>query len=354
MKIFSSLFIVTACITSTFCLASDFKDCVHKLECEDLTLLTDAELEYSILAAGILEKDRLTFNELMQLTRQTRDSMISQNQLNDIPLKDIVRLPEFKAGGMDAKLINELMKVSLHTLFYSVDEADIGKQISAFQRDRGFEVTGELTWEQYNTLNTIANIAKPNKFFFDGSAEVYQIDANSIFVKGTWDIIGDTEGFPVSSSLIYCDKRSEVCTEEYERAITHETVLGIKVPRSIYAFDDGENEYDIIYWDAQEIIAKQRTANDNCRSVTLNINTRTSDVQQVVTQNESDCPSNIPRLESARVSKLVNAWDFQFAYWTELENNVRCLSAKSHIKRINAMSEKITGKPGKLCIDVGE
>ena len=84
----------------------------------------------------------------------------------------------------------------------------------------------------------------------------------------------------------------------------------------------------------------------------LPTNVRTSDVQQVLTQNENDCPSNIPRLESARVLKLVNAWDFQFDYWNELENNVRCLSAKSHIARINAMTEKFTGKPGKLCVNV--
>ena len=331
--------------------ADDFRECVHRMNCDDIKSLTDKELDYVITALPIIEKEKVTFEDLQKLTVQTRNYVISQSQMSDINLNRLISLPEFEEGGMDEELINFMVNRGLHRLFYNFNnDLSLPQQIKEFQQDNGFKVTGILTWGQFGVLNEISNINEPTRIYLDGTAEVYSISENNyIFVSGTWDIIGEDEAFPINKSVITCDKSTNKCIDEYERMLTHKTIRGIKVPNSVYVSDSGKDEYEIVLWDDQEIIAKQSGSQNGCRSVKLNINHKTSDVQQVTTQNEDNCPMDIPRLESARVAKLISSMGFQSKYWRKLENNVKCFYSKKHIKYLNTTSQKVTGKIGTLC-----
>ena len=261
-------------------------------------------------SAESVDINSLTSEELNQLPVET---------LNPLPAKEL-----FNKMGMEI-MYDELIPISLYLLFYSYPtNLPLKKQILAFQSDRGFPETGELTFEQAAILIKSMEALFPTTIYFSGSAEPYMSD-DFAFVTGTWTILGDDKiAFPVNESTIRCYKNRSVCEEEAINVTTHELDdSGKRVPKDNYFVSKSDSELNIISWGDTEIIA---TTEAKCRNTTLTINSSSNEVTFVTRNSGKDCTlldgSILPPLTQPRVSVMVEGFKTTHAYFQELNTSV--------------------------------
>jgi hypothetical protein len=321
--------------------SSTHRQCVILLNCSEAQLgeLSSDELNYLELSLEISAKKKVTLSDLKQLNKRTLDVILKEDQISDIPIHEIA---EYISLPID--VADMMIKINLHRLYYNFDNSLlINEQIKNYQRDHNFPDDGNLTYKQFTLLAGLAEINEPSELYILGSKiSSSSSDGDLIEIDGTWDILGEEEAFPINKSKLICSKKSMVCSDEYQRFVTHEVKFNKKLPISSYYTDSGTDYYSIISWDEEEIIAKLN-ADNACRSVVLTLNYKTDEVQQITTNKEQDCPLDFPRLESARVTRLVESFGFQYDYWRRLKRSVSCLKSSAFTKYKNEMAKSLSG-----------
>lgn len=201
--------------------------------------------------------------------------------------------------------VSFLLKQPFHDLLYDVNlwhqdgisEISFINAVKEVQRKLNEKVDGSLTFSQYKMIENIANLYKtPKDIYVSGNYRVRKL-GDYAFVSGTLEIVNDEIANPINYHNMFLDKNLMTCRDSN---------LYVKEDKGAFsgvAIYSDVTEYEIISWGDEEIVCK----NDyTCRSEKLIINFKSKSVDIITTNRENDECKDFPKLQSARISRLVD------------------------------------------------
>jgi len=276
---------------------------------------------------------------------------LSAEQLKTIPLSEFSRIM-----GETQKIFSEpgmefMTQLQLSALGYFLNNNSkiIKEKVESFQETLGVEVTGELTFGQFDILNECVSKYREPKIITDGFASIsidddYAYaqaslildDGNDTYLEGTDD------GLPITKSIIQCERKEEICRE---------FTVDVRVPSygeansTYYLYSDIEI-WSIDSWSDSKIIASDISFPPSCRTTSMTINSVSNEIVQLTTNNNlEDCDfmGISTKLERPQVTKSVDPRKYQKGYWKARTDKTRdmCLNEEifEELEKIKLGSE---------------
>lgn len=273
---------------------------------------------------------------------------MSVEEIDKLPPEIIKELPfalVMKKASPEAdaevteEMIEFLLSMPLRDLYYTPyteDDDEIRRAVSAFQRDIGAEVTGELTMEQFEELNRRIVRKHDSPVYLSLNAHVNRI-GDAVFASGTWVIENDQIANPINTAEVKCYKDEETC-ELIQASLT---VPSVDSSDNSYLLNLDTETYKIVSWTDNEVISRPfRT--DTCRSSILTINTVSEEVYEITRNNNQEACKvgdliEFPPLDEPRVLRLVDGWEPTWAFWQERRKSNKDFINSEVVERLNLL-----------------
>lgn len=201
--------------------------------------------------------------------------------------------------------VSFLLKKPFYDLLYDVNlwhqdginETAFINSVKEVQRKLNEKVDGSLKFSQYQMIENIANIYKTPKDIYAGGDFRVRKFGDYAFVSGTLEIVNDEIANPINYHNMFLDKNSKTCRDSNLYVKENQGAFsGIAIYSDV-------TEYEIISWGDEEIICK---IDYTCRSEKLIINLKSKSVDIITTNRDNDECKDLPKLKSARISRLVD------------------------------------------------
>ena len=210
--------------------------------------------------------------------------------------------------GIDETWITFLGLALTELGYWKNDLSAVAKEsIGAYQREKGYVETGELTIKEMSELiETIEKMNTPDVYLPSGGdgekPAIYgSTEKGYVSFEGTWKIEGENIAYPYNFSRYECFKQS--C-----RAVE----INLKVSGStVNMYSPNIVDYDVLEWNEYDfIIKKSAETDDGCRKNQIHVNVELKEVFQITKQMKT-CKllGEEGNLSSPRISRLVGSWD---------------------------------------------
>ena len=166
--------------------------------------------------------------------------------------------------------------------------------VKEVQRKFNEKADGLLTFSQYQKLQTIANIYKTPKDVYVGGNFMVRKFGETAFVTGTLEIVDEEIANPINYHSMLLNKKSMICRDSNFHVGENSSGVAIYLD---------ETNYEIISWEDDEVVCKK---DYTCRSEKLIINFKSKSVDLITTNREDDECKDLPKLKSARVSRIID------------------------------------------------
>ena len=253
---------------------------------------------------------------------------MSVEEIKKLPPEILKELPFIRTmrrllAGMDPEFPEEMFSLMrsmfLRDLYYTPyvqSEDEIRKAVTAFQRDIGADMTGELTMGQFEELNRRFARKHETPVYIALNADVYMYD-DWVIASGTWVIENDQIANPVNTAEVKCYKDEGTC-ELIQASLE---VPSLDSGDNTYYLNLDTDTYKVISWSDNEVISRPFRTNE-CRSSILTINTLSKEVYEVTRNNNQEACKigdlmEFPPLDEPRILRLVDGWDPTYAFWNE-------------------------------------
>ncbi len=267
-------------------------------------------MKFKIIIIALLQINLLCGAEVKESVTPIDIKNLSPSELGKLNAYDVI-YAGFKDDVKDKNglkriksRVSFLLKQPFHDLLYDVNlwhqdginEIAFINAVKEVQRKLNEKVDGSLTFSQYQMIENIANIYKtPKEIYAGGNFWVRKL-GDYAFVSGTLEIVNDEIANPINYHNMFLDKNSMTCRDSnlYVKE-TQGAFSGITIYSDV-------TEYEIISWGDEEVVCK----NDyTCRSEKLIINFKSKSVDIITTNRDNDECKDLPKLKSARISRLV-------------------------------------------------
>ena len=212
-----------------------------------------------------------------------------------------------------------LVSFHLASLFYP----DSIEGVKQFQADIGVKETGQLTLGQFFRLRYRWTHSRENHVHVSTlPIEISVIDKAYATVEGTWVIENDEIAYPINFAKIICRRDRKECQDITANLqipdLDEADAAKGKDASDNYHLHLSENTYDIISWDANEIVARNQNIL-GCSISLLTLNLNSHEVWEMTRNNETpECRRSTPlfgTLDKPRVARLVPGFDAAWEFW---------------------------------------
>jgi hypothetical protein len=210
-----------------------------------------------------------------------------EEQLRQLPVYEFWRAA-FKEKDIDQeqsdRVVTILIKSALQSLGYQIDlsrrdppwrDSGFMTSLKLFEKDAGLVADGSLTMDEFGVLQKAASVAGNTEASF-GSFGMIEDFGDSMLATGTW--VFDFDQLPLASPMtvqIWCERQTWSC-----RATGARVVLNDNFSPTLLL---DEEDFSIVSWHGDTVIAQSERFPRWCRSATLTIDTRRNDVSVTLT-----------------------------------------------------------------------
>jgi hypothetical protein len=299
-------------------------------------------MKFKILLFALLQLNLICGAEVKESVTPIDIKNLSPSELGNLKAYDVL-YAGFKDDVKDKSglkrvesRISFLLKQPFHDLLYDfnlwhqdgINEIAFINAVKEVQRKLNEKVDGSLTFSQYQTIQNIANIYKtPKDINVGGNFRVRKI-GDYAFVSGTLEIVNGEIANPINYHNMFLDKNSMTCRDSNLYVQENQGAFsGITIYSDV-------TEYEIISWGDEEVVCK----NDyTCRSEKLIINFKSKSVDIITTNRDNDECKDLPKLNSARISRLVEPFKKCFEVSEKNKKLTRPFVADSASKLLKEM-----------------